>query len=119
MFAAAIAKLEPVTTRPGLWLFRVAVAILILNLIDGVLTLALIQSGLATEANPMMAELLGHGAVHFMLFKISLVSLSVLLLWRLQRQRVAVLALYAAAGVYGLLAVYHLQSINMLAQYLS
>lgn len=100
------------------WLKRIAAAILVLNLFDGIVTLALIHTGLATEANPLMDELLGHSAVHFMFFKTSLVSLSVLLLWRLRRRRVACVAMYAAAATYGLLALYHVKSLNVLARYL-
>jgi hypothetical protein len=50
-------------------------------------------------------------------FKIALVSLSVLLLWRLRSRRVAVAALYAAAGAYGLLTLYHVRSLDALARF--
>lgn len=99
------------------WLWTVAATVLVLNLFDGAVTLALIHTGLATEANPLMDELLGRGDLHFMGFKIALVSLSVLLLWRLRSRRVAVAALYAAAGAYGLLALYHVRSLDALARF--
>ncbi len=106
------------TPRQRTWLFRIAVTVLILNLLDGVLTLALVQGGLASEANPLMDELLGHGAVFFMLFKIVLVSLSVLLLWRLQQLRIACIAMYGALATYGLIAINHLQSVDILVRYI-
>lgn len=100
------------------WLKRIAATVLVLNVFDGIVTLALIHTGLATEANPLMDELLGHGPVQFMFFKSALVSLSVLLLWRLRQQRIACLALYAAAATYGLLAIYHVRSLNALARFI-
>lgn len=100
------------------WLKRIAALILVLNLFDGIITLALIHTGLATEANPLMDELLGHGAVSFMFFKTALVSLSVLLLWRLRNLRVAAFSLYAGGATYALLALYHVKSIDVLARWI-
>jgi len=101
------------------WLFRLAAFVVLVNLFDGVLTLALVSGGLATEANPMMAELLGRGAMHFMLYKIALVSLSVLLCWRLRHARMACVAIYGAAATYGMLGLYHIKSIDVLARYIA
>jgi len=105
--------------RATLWLFRVAVCVLLLNLFDGVLTLALVTSGLAEEANPVMAELIGRGAVQFMAYKMALVSLSILLCWRLRHARIACFAIYGTCATYSLLAIYHFKSIGALARYLS
>ncbi len=110
--------LRQLTPRQRTWLFRIAATVLILNLLDGILTLALVQGGLASEANPLMNELLGHGAVFFMLFKIVLVSLSVLLLWRLQQLRIACIAMYGALATYGLIAIHHFQSVDILVRYI-
>ncbi len=112
-------SIAPVIEKGTRLLFRLAVAVLLLNLLDGVLTLALVSSGLATEANPLMAQALGQSAFHFMAFKISLVSLSVLLCWRLRERRIACLAIYAAAATYGLLGIYHIKSIDLLARFIS
>lgn len=110
-----------VASRPSQsrWLWRIAAAILVLNLFDGIVTLALVQTGLATEANPLMQTLLGHGAVSFMAFKIALVSLSVLLLWRLRRVRTAFVAMHGGAAAYAVLALYHLRSIDALARFVA
>ncbi len=127
LYQAAAANDLPFATNPAptqeapvrrVWLFRIAVTVLVLNLLDGIITLALVKGGLAAEANPLMDELLGRGAVHFMFFKIALVSLSVLLLWRLQRLRVACFAMYGALATYGLIAIYHVQSIDILARFI-
>jgi hypothetical protein len=97
-----------------------AMAILVFNLMDGVLTLGVIYSGVASEANPLMKfSLDSWGAVGFMIVKLTLVSLGVLLLWRLRHRRSAVAAIFGAAGVYALLLVYHLHSVHALIVFLS
>lgn len=92
---------------------------MILNLIDGVLTIALVHGGLATEANPLMEmPLMTWGPTGFMIVKLSLVSCGVALLWRFRHRRSAMVALGSLAAVYGLLAMYHVKSVNVLARYL-
>lgn len=75
-------------------------ALLVLNLFDAFLTLIWVTSGLATEANPVMAEVMGHGPAAFVLSKIALVSLAVLLLWRNRDALTARLALIPVAMLY-------------------
>jgi hypothetical protein len=91
-----------------------AAAILILNLIDGVVTLAVIHSGAAEEANPLMAMSLNWGDVEFMLVKLGLVSLGVSLLWRMRNNRYAAVAMASLTGVYGLVFLYHFRSMSLL-----
>jgi len=106
-------------TRRRTWL-RIAVALLLLlNLHDAIITLALVQSGLAVEANPLMDVPLVGGAIWFMFTKIALVSLGVWLLWRYRHRRSAVLALGSATLVYSLVAIYHLKSVSELSRFLA
>lgn len=93
--------------------------ILVCNLIDGALTLALVQSGLAREANPVMASALAGGPLLFMAVKLLLVSLGVYLLWELRDRRPALIGLAGLAAVYGGLVLYHLRSIHVLASGMS
>ena len=65
--------------RPGL--FYWASALLIMNLLDGIFTVAAVQAGAATEANPLMQLPLALGSVWFILAKTGLVSVGVLLPW--------------------------------------
>lgn len=81
--------------------------VLVLNLLDAMWTLTYLEVGVADEANPLMARALHHGPVGFMLVKLALVSLSVLLLWRLRDRRSAVLALYSGAMAYAAIVAYH------------
>jgi hypothetical protein len=84
------------------------VAVLVLNLLDAVLTLVWVHAGIAEEANLLLAHVLEHSSVGFMMVKMGLVSLGVLLLWQ-QRERLLARAGFAIAlFAYGFLLVYHL-----------
>ena len=91
-----------------------AAAILVLNLIDAVFTLAYTQAGLAVEGNPLMEVVLSRTPVGFVMVKMAIVSLGVLLLWRLQRRRAAVIGMMGAATAYFCLFVYHLSEAHRL-----
>ena len=86
--------------------------ILVLNLYDAMMTLLVIESGMATEANPIMAAPLALGPVFFMLAKLGMVSAGVLLLWSLRRSAFAAFGIYSLAGVYTALCIYHCKSIS-------
>ena len=60
-----------------------------MNLLDAIFTSVWVSMGIASEVNPLMAFLLGLGSSFFILAKISLVSLCVLLLWRLKRFKIS------------------------------
>ncbi len=92
--------------------FGLAAALLVLNLLDGMITLAVVYSGVGIEANPLMAAVLSAGPVWFMLAKTGLVSLGVLLLWRLRHCRAAGLAVASMTGVYTYVFFgYHIESL--------
>ena len=55
----------------------------LLNYVDGVFTVSWVQLGLALEANPLMAGIVGTPTI-FILAKTLIVSLSCWLLWRLR-----------------------------------
>jgi hypothetical protein len=95
------------------FLYAVAAAVLILNLADALFTLLFTMLGAAEEANPLMGEALS-SPLRFMLVKLSLVSLGVLLLWRLRAQRAAAAALYASALAYSTVLIYHLSEAHHL-----
>jgi hypothetical protein len=82
-------------------------ALLVLNLADALFTLAWVQSGLASEANPVMAGAIDLGPAIFILSKIGLVSLAVLLLWRNRTRLSARLALVPLAMLYAFVAGGH------------
>ena len=81
--------------------------LLILNMADAFYTLLYIHSGVATEANPIMDALLRHGPMAFVLGKHFLVSLCVVVLWRMRQHRLAAFGLATALPLYSLLVFYH------------
>ncbi len=91
-----------------------AIAILLLNLIDGVFTLFWVHSGIAAEANPLMAEALERSPVTFMATKLLLVSLGVFLLFRLLKPTAMRVALTGCVLAYGWVFLRHLEEVPQL-----
>lgn len=89
-------------------LFWLSCAILVLgcNALDAAFTLCAIDFGDATEANPLMAVLLCRGPLQFVLVKHALVSLGLVLLWRLRTRPLARHGARLALAVYPLLVCY-------------
>lgn len=81
--------------------------VLVLNLFDALATLAWIELGLASEANPVMAGALEGGPAAFILSKVALVTLAAGLLWRLRKQPFARAALIPVGLLYAGVAGTH------------
>ena len=97
-------------------LFRATVAVILLNLFDANVTLALVEGRLAEEANPLMATaILDWGALGFMVTKLALVSLGMWVLWQRRRRPMAALGIACAATVYVGVCLYHVKSLSILA----
>jgi hypothetical protein len=90
------------------WLRAVVAAVVVLNMLDGILTIGWIEFGRAVELNPLMDYLLGTHPVLFILIKMLLVCLGVLLLWRFRSRASAVLSIYLCFVVYSGILLYHL-----------
>ncbi|MEM1026342.1 MAG: DUF5658 family protein [Myxococcota bacterium] len=95
------------------WLRGVLLAVLILNLADAFLTLHWVSSGMAVEANPLLAELVTESPLLFVATKMSLVGLGSILLWRNRQRGSSVVAIFAMFIVYYLLLLYHLQAFQL------
>ena len=95
-------------------LTQLAGVIVVLNLFDAIFTLIYTTTGLAREGNPFMQGVLAASPVVFMIAKLSLVSLCVLLLWRLGHRRIAMGAMIGAAAMYTIIIGYHLASVPLL-----
>ena len=91
------------------WLQGIVKAVLVLNLLDALFTLLWVHAGLASEANPLIAELVNENAVGFVLVKLGLVGLGSWLLWNRQQRPIAVISIVAAFIVYYFVLLYHLQ----------
>lgn len=102
------------SSRSSRFATQAAGLVIVLNLLDALWTLCFVEAGVAAEGNPLMASALTQGPIGFMIAKIGLVSLSVLLLWRLRHRRSATLALATGATAYGLVVAYHLSNVHHL-----
>jgi hypothetical protein len=89
------------------WLNGIVKMVLVLNLLDAVLTLVWVRSGLALEANPLIDELVDDHALAFILVKLGLVGLGSWLLWQRRRRPIAVIGIFAAFMAYYLVLLYH------------
>ena len=94
------------------WLEWFVKAILVMNVLDAILTIYWISAHKAVEANPLLAELAHSHPLRFVTVKLALVSLGSGLLWRLRRNPLAVIGIFAAFLGYYFLLVYHLEALN-------
>lgn len=91
----------PIGTRQHYrWLEGIVKVTLVLNLLDALFTLVWVWLGLASEANPFLAELVLAHPLAFVATKLGLVGLGSLLLWRLRHRPLAVVAMFLAFLVY-------------------
>jgi hypothetical protein len=88
-------------------------SVLALNALDAGLTLYVVTSGRATEANPLMEPLVTDTPVMFVIVKTALVVLGCWLLWRLRKRSMAVASIFLAFFVYYAILLYHLHSLKL------
>ncbi len=84
-----------------------AVLLFGLNLLDALLTLIWVQSGLAEEGNGLMANVLSFGGGLFLFVKIAIGVLAVLVFYRWSSLRITQIGLSLALGIYFLLMGVH------------
>jgi hypothetical protein len=80
----------------------------LLNVLDGLMTLLWISTGGSTEANPLMAYLLVHGAVLFMVVKVGIGFMVCLSLYAARHTTAAHRTLNVGVAVYALVIAMHL-----------
>jgi hypothetical protein len=96
------------------WLEGILRAVVILNLVDAVLTLLWVHSGLAHEANPLLEQMVHQRAVVFVVVKLILVSTGVWLLWQRRQHPLAVVGLFASFLLYYGVLLHHLHFAGLL-----
>lgn len=82
------------------WLRAMVVTLILFNAIDGVLTIAWIETGYFIEANPLMNQLLSTNPVLFMAAKMLLVGMGLVLLWRYRDNLLAVFSIFICFSAY-------------------
>ncbi len=91
----------------------------LLNLMDALLTLGVVTSGLAVEANPVMAAALECGPHVFVVAKLALVSAGTLVIWRLRQNRFALVGALVVFAAYVAVSLVHIQSVKELMRMLA
>jgi len=81
--------------------------LIIMNALDGAMTIFWVTTAQAVESNPLMALILEVHPAFFMALKCALVSLGALLLWRHRENNFALLSLGAMCAVYGGVLTHH------------
>lgn len=112
--AQASVTLRIGTAEQFRWLHGVVKALLLLNLFDAVFTLLWIYSGLAREANPLLAEIVIRHPVAFALGKLALVGMGSILLWRFRHRPLAVIAIFVGFLAYYLVLLWHIRFLGLL-----
>jgi hypothetical protein len=93
--------------RQRFWFSAFLAALVVMNALDGLLTVLWVWIERAVEINPMMAIVLDIHPALFMSAKIALVSLGAILLWRYRTHAFAVLSLGAACVAYWVVLTHH------------
>lgn len=75
--------------------------VFIANILDAVLTIAWLDLGVATEANPIMANLLEFGYIWFLVGKIGAVTIASIFLFICAHKRSAKVVALIACFIYG------------------
>jgi hypothetical protein len=86
--------------------FWLLLALWVFNIADLVLTRRALSLGVAREANHVMAYFLAAGLLPAVIFKVGIVTLGVLLLWRLRRHAATLMVTAGLASAYALVVVY-------------
>lgn len=80
----------------------------LLNALDAVMTLLWISTGASTEANPLMAAILAHGAVPFLMVKLALGLVVCMSLYAARFTTAGYRVTQAGIAAYGLVIAAHL-----------
>ena len=92
------------------WLYGIIKAFLILNLLDALLTIVWVQTGLAREGNPLMEPLVSNHAVLFILTKTALGSVVAWLLWEYRYRAYVVISTFSIFIAYYAVFLQHLRA---------
>jgi hypothetical protein len=87
-------------------LFWLLVELWVLNVADLLLTRYSLSLGFATESNGVMDYFFKSGTVQTVAFKVGVVTVGTLLLWRVRRYRTAFFAAVLLTGVFAAVVAY-------------
>ncbi len=95
------------------WLRGMVFSLVVLNAVDGILTIVWIETGRFTEANPLMEMLLSANPVLFISVKMLLVCLGIVLLWRYRDNAMAVVSIFLCFTAYCYAMTIHFNALNI------
>ncbi|MFP2930354.1 DUF5658 family protein [Pyxidicoccus sp. 3LG] len=95
-------------SKASFYVSPASVALLVLNLLDGLFTLLFLQLEVAEELNPLMRVAYEQSPLLFMFSKLVIVNAGLWLLCLHRRLRASRIAIRVGAAVYGIIVVYHL-----------
>jgi len=101
------------TREHYLWIRGAVGSLVLLNALDGVLTIFWIETGRFTEANPLMDILLSNSPVLFISVKMLLVCLGIILLWRYRDRAMAVASIFFCFTAYCYVLTFHFNALNI------
>ncbi len=97
--------------QPAL-LLGVLLAMNALSLLDGLLTAAELRSGIASEANPVLAQLFATNSYAALAFKTALVVAVSVAIWHQRRYRIMLAVSLLGLAVFTAVVAYHLGSLH-------
>ena len=89
------------------------ISLVLLNALDGILTIFWIETGRFIEANPLMNVLISNHPVLFISVKMLLVCLGAILLWRNRDHAFAVISIFLCVTVYCFVMTFHFSALNI------
>ncbi len=95
-------------SRASFYLSPASVALLTLNLLDGLFTLFFLQLGVAEELNPIMRVAYEQSPLFFMFAKLVIVNAGLWMLCIHRHLKASRFAIRLGAAVYAVIVVYHL-----------
>jgi hypothetical protein len=110
--------IEAATPDQLKWLYGVIEAIVVLNLLDAVLTIFWVHTGLAQEANPLLQPLVHHYAALFIAMKITLGAVGAWLLWQHRHRAFAVIGAFTVFTAYYAVLLQHLRLACLVALFI-
>lgn len=99
------------------YLSPASVALLVLNLLDGLFTLTFLQLEVAEELNPLMRLAYEHSPLLFMLAKLVIVNAGLSLLCMHRSMTASRMAIRAGALIYAVINIYHLAFLTHLMRH--
>ena len=80
--------------------------VLLLNIADAILTSAFVGNAVAVEMNPLMGALLEYGIAPFVFVKLLVIVLSLSVLWKYRKKRIARIGAALCVFTYAILICY-------------